>query len=114
MTISPANAGYVPRELQHQLQVGEAKILIAHPSNLDKALEAATLAGIPVSNVFSIVPDPQKRVPLWLDVFIDFNQAPLSPVKMTHEESLNTVGYLCFSGGTTGRSKGVMTRYVDI
>ncbi|KAG2217938.1 hypothetical protein INT45_004065, partial [Circinella minor] len=114
MTISPANTSYVSHELQYQLQVGEAKVLIAHPSNLDKALEAAALAGIPASNVFSIVPDLQKRASLWLDDFIDFKQPPLSPVKMTHEESVNTVGYLCFSGGTIGRSKGVMTSHYNI
>ena len=114
MTISPANTSYVSHELQYQLQVGEAKVLIAHPSSLDRALEAAALAGIPASNVFSIVSDPQKRASLWLDAFINFKQPPLSPVKMTHEESVNTVGYLCFSGGTTGRSKGVMTRYRHI
>ncbi|KAI9493745.1 4-coumarate-CoA ligase 2 [Zychaea mexicana] len=113
MTISPANTSYVAGELQRQLEIGEAKMLIAHPSNLDIALEAAAAAGLPQSNIFSVMPDPQGRVPLWSDVLIDLNQPPLPPVKISHEESVNTVAYLCFSSGTTGKSKGVMTSHYN-
>lgn len=114
MTISPANTSYVSSEIQRALTVGNAKILIAHPRNLDIALDAAQAVGIPRSHVFSIIRDPQQRVPMWMDVLVDYNQPGLPPVKLTHEESKNTVAYLCFSSGTTGKSKGVMTRYVRL
>ncbi|KAI9264247.1 hypothetical protein BDA99DRAFT_604667 [Phascolomyces articulosus] len=114
MTISPANTSYVSTELQRQLQVSEAKILIAHPGNLDIALEAAAAVGIPPSHVFSVIRDPQQRVQHYRDVFIDYTQPELPPVKMTHDESVNTVAYLCFSSGTTGRSKGVMTSHYNV
>ncbi|KAI9264249.1 hypothetical protein BDA99DRAFT_559531 [Phascolomyces articulosus] len=107
MAISPANSSYVAHELQHQLNVGEAKMLIAHPSTLDRALEAAAAIGLPRSSVFSIVRDPQQRVPCWLETLIDFTQPSLPPIRLTHEESVNTVAYLCFSGGTTGRNPSI-------
>ena len=110
MAISPANTAYVLEELERQLQISEAKMLIAHPNNLETALKAADNVGLPRSSIFSIIPDSQNRVPLWSDVLIDYSQPPLPPVKMTHDESINTVAYLCFSSGTTGKSKGVMTR----
>ncbi|KAI8141383.1 hypothetical protein BJV82DRAFT_618984 [Fennellomyces sp. T-0311] len=113
ITISPANNAYVSGELQRQLEVSEAKILIAHPNNLDTALEAAAAVGLPLSSVFSVIPDPMKRVPLWSDVLVDYDQPALPPIKMTHEESVNTVAYLCFSSGTTGKSKGVMTSHYN-
>ncbi|KAI9493746.1 hypothetical protein BDB00DRAFT_871993 [Zychaea mexicana] len=114
MTISPANTSYVSAELQRQLTVGEAKILIAHPVNLETALDAAAAVGMPRSHVFSIVPDPKQRVRYYRDVLVDHLQPELPPIKMTHEESINTVAYLCFSSGTTGRSKGVMTSHYNV
>ncbi|KAI9264246.1 hypothetical protein BDA99DRAFT_51740 [Phascolomyces articulosus] len=114
ITVSPANTSYVSTELEHQLRVSEAKILIAHPVNLDNALEAAAVVGIPRSNIFSIVRDPKQRAPCYRDVFIDFTQPELPPVKMTHDQSVNTVAYLCFSSGTTGRSKAVMTSHYNV
>ncbi|KAI8141384.1 hypothetical protein BJV82DRAFT_580395 [Fennellomyces sp. T-0311] len=114
ITISPANTSYVSGELQRQLNVSGAKILIAHPKNLDTALDAAAAVGMPRSHVFSVIRDPQQRVPYYRDVFIDFSQPELPPIKMTHEESVNTVGYLCFSSGTTGKSKGVMTSHYNV
>ncbi|KAI7848136.1 hypothetical protein BDC45DRAFT_524106 [Circinella umbellata] len=113
MAISPANTAYVLEEFEHQLQISEAKMLIAHPNNLETALKAADNVGLPRSSIFSIIPDSQNRVPLWSDVLIDYNEPPLPPVKMTHEESVNTVAYLCFSSGTTGKSKGVMTSHYN-
>ncbi|KAI7857864.1 hypothetical protein BDC45DRAFT_532162 [Circinella umbellata] len=114
ITISPANTSYVSSELQRQLQVSEAKILIAHPQGLDVALDAAAAVGMSRSHVFSVIRDPQQRVPYYRDVFIDHSQPELSPVEMTHNESVHTVAYLCFSSGTTGRSKGVMTSHYNV
>ena len=85
-------------------------MLIAHPENLDTALDAAAAVGLPRSHIFSVIRDPQQRVPYYRDIFVDFSQPELPPIKLTHEECVNTIGYLCFSSGTTGKSKGVMTR----
>ncbi|KAI7857863.1 hypothetical protein BDC45DRAFT_565768 [Circinella umbellata] len=113
MTISPANTSYVTSELQRQLEVSEAKILISHPNNLDTAFEAAAAAGLPRSSIFSVIHDPKKRVPIWSDILIDYDEPELSPIKLTHDESVNTTAYLCFSSGTTGKSKGVMTSHYN-
>lgn len=64
IAISPANTSYVSSELQRQLQISNAKVLIAHPSNLDIALDAAAAVGLPQTSVFSVVRDPKQRVNL--------------------------------------------------
>lgn len=110
VTISPANTSYVATELQRQLEISRAKILIAHPQNLETAFEAARLAKLPAASVFVIERDPKSRAPLWSDVLVDYDQPERPPIPMTYEDSRNTVAYLCFSSGTTGKSKGVMTR----
>ncbi|KAI7882333.1 acetyl-CoA synthetase-like protein [Lichtheimia hyalospora FSU 10163] len=114
IAISPANTSYVSSELQRQLKISNSKVLIAHPSNLDIALDAAAAVGLPRACVFSIVRDPKQRVPLWSDVFIDYSQPALDPIPMTHQESVNTTAYLCFSSGTTGKSKGVITSHYNV
>ncbi|KAI9264244.1 hypothetical protein BDA99DRAFT_604665 [Phascolomyces articulosus] len=111
MTISPANTSYVSSELQRQLQVSEAKVLIAHPINLNIAMDAAVSVGMPRSRVFSIIPDPKWRVPHYRDILLNYAQPELPPVNMTHDQSVNTVAYLCFSSGTTGKK---LHAYTDV
>lgn len=89
------------KELKGLLQLGKAKYIIAHPFNLDVALEAAAQVGIPVSNVWSIQKDPKNRAPFWKDKVVKENEES-SPVKLTLEQSKNSLAYLCFSSGTTG------------
>lgn len=87
-----------------------AKLLVAHPSNLDIALKAAQRVGIAPYAVLSMVKDPQQRVAFWMNVLVDTSGPSPAPIRLSHKESRETTAYLCFSSGTTGKSKGVMLR----
>lgn len=77
--------------------------MIAHPFNLDIALEAADQVGIPRSNVWSICDDPKNRVPNWKSVLVKGSQEA-NPIKLSDAECRSTLAYLCFSSGTTGNT----------
>lgn len=81
--------------------MSRAKYLIAHSFNLDAALEAANLVGIPASNVWCIDKDPKGRARFWKDIVVDSNEEA-DPIKFSTAESRNALAYLCFSSGTTG------------
>ncbi|KAI8362831.1 hypothetical protein BD560DRAFT_484036 [Blakeslea trispora] len=109
---SPANPNYTPKELAYQLEMTKAKVLIAHPSNLSNALAAAKLVGLDKSNVFLFDTKTVDGVLPYTQVFL--NERRAQPVKLTPEQARDTVAYLCFSSGTTGKSKGVMTTHTNI
>lgn len=99
--MSPANPMFTSYELEELLQLSKAKYLVAHPMNLDIALQAAKSVGIPTSRVWSISEDPKKRAPYWKTVLVKGNKEA-DPIKLTFEESKSAMTYLCFSSGTTG------------
>ncbi|OBZ91830.1 putative 4-coumarate--CoA ligase 1 [Choanephora cucurbitarum] len=109
---SPANPNYTPKELAYQLEMTKAKVLIAHPSNLPNALAAAKLVGLDKSNVFLFGTKTVDGVLPYTQVFLNKRRA--QPAKLTPEQARDTVAYLCFSSGTTGKSKGVMTTHTNI
>ncbi|KAF7725935.1 hypothetical protein EC973_009172 [Apophysomyces ossiformis] len=111
-TTSTANPTYTPQELAHQLEDVNAKILIAHPLNLDSALTAAKMVGLSKDRVFIFGDKTLKGVRPYTDVFLGQREA--IPVEWTKEETKERVAYLCFSSGTTGRSKGVMTTHHNL
>lgn len=82
--------------------MSRAKYLIAHSFNLDNALEAAKSVGIPVSNVWCIDNDPKKRAKYWKEILANSTEEA-DPIKYTTAECKNTLAYLCFSSGTTGK-----------
>lgn len=84
------------------LVISKSKYIIAHPINIDVALQAAKAVGIPESNVWSICDDPKGRVDNWRKVVVN-GPKEADPVKFTVEESKSTLAYICFSSGTTGK-----------
>jgi long-subunit acyl-CoA synthetase (AMP-forming) len=106
--VSTANAAYTADELLFQLQESNAKYLVTNDENLDKAIEAAAKAGIPEKNVFLFGNRTIKGVRPYTQVILANEEAKAE--EYTFEEAKATTAYLCFSSGTTGRSKGVMSR----
>lgn len=82
--------------------MSKAKYLIAHSFNLEIALEAAKLVGIPASNVWCINDDPKKRAKHWKEMVAN-SAEEADPINYTAAECRNTLAYLCFSSGTTGK-----------
>jgi acyl-CoA synthetase (AMP-forming)/AMP-acid ligase II len=102
--LSPSNPAFTLHELEKQLIVSKAKYLIAHPFNLDTALAAAKLVGIPSSNVWSIIKDPKNRAPDWRSIILN-GKDEADPIRFTVEQSKNALAYICFSSGTTGNTR---------
>lgn len=78
-----------------------AKVLIAHPTNVDSALVAADLVGLPKSNVFVFGNEVANGVLPYSQVFLT-GQRRATLIDLTAQEAKDTVAYLCFSSGTTG------------
>ncbi|KAH8554355.1 hypothetical protein BGW37DRAFT_484434 [Umbelopsis sp. PMI_123] len=110
--VTLANPAYTAKELHYQLEQTNAKIVIASQETLPIALEAAKLAGIAKSNVFIFGDREVNGVQPYSKVLIADQE--MEAVHFTYEEACKTVAYLCFSSGTTGRSKGVMTSHINI
>jgi hypothetical protein len=78
----------------------KAKVLIAHPTNVEFALKAADLVGLSKSNVFIFGDEAvDGLLPYKVGLLSDRRAAP---VEVSPEESESAVAYLCFSSGTTG------------
>lgn len=107
--VTTANSAYNTEELLHQLHESKTKYLVTSEELLDTALEAAALAGLSKENIFLFGEKTIKgiRRPYTQAIMAD-HEAPAE--EYDAEEAKATTAYLCFSSGTTGRSKGVMTR----
>ncbi|GAB5585501.1 hypothetical protein Unana1_00401 [Umbelopsis nana] len=110
--VSPANATYTAEELLYQLKESKSKYLVTSPENLKPALEAAKSAGISKENIFLFGDKAIDGIRPYTHVIMADHEAPGE--EYTFEEAKATTAYLCFSSGTTGSSKGVMTSHLNI
>ncbi|CAG8745642.1 15263_t:CDS:2, partial [Acaulospora morrowiae] len=109
--VSPANPTYTVKELSFQLSNSGASMIISYPSCLSTIIEAAAEVGIPRSKIFLIGDKEVDGFQPYSTLFID---REFEPVEYTPEEVKNTVAILCYSSGTTGKSKGVQTTHTNI
>lgn len=95
-----------------------AKVILAHPSQLDRVLSAAETAGIPRNRVFqfSDAENPTRQgIPDWRAMIgtpsevQNYQWPELSP-----HESANTVATINYSSGTTGLPKGVCVSHHNL
>ncbi|KAJ8658375.1 hypothetical protein O0I10_006060 [Lichtheimia ornata] len=104
---SPANPNYTVDELAHQLLETQAKVVVAHPSNLKIAIAAAKQ--VPSVRHFLVFGDQSVGdVHPYNRVLLGKRKAEPMP------RNADDLAYLCFSSGTTGKSKGVMTSHDNI
>lgn len=101
--LTPANPAYTAKELHYQLEQTKAKIVIASEETLAVALEAAKLAGIPKSNVLVFGNREINGTQPYTKVLLADHE--MEAVEYSYEEACNTIAYLCFSSGTTGKCK---------
>ncbi|CAO3593102.1 unnamed protein product [Absidia cylindrospora] len=109
--LSPSNPRYSVEELRHQLELSDAKVLVAHPENIDVALQAAALVGIPRRNILVFGQETIQGILPYTSVLMKERRAVVTA--LTPEEARSRPCYLCFSSGTTGKSKGVMTSHTN-
>ena len=102
-----ANPTYTADELKYQLETIKARMIIAHPSVLPVALDAARAVGLPSDRIILFDPVPGSSyaylndlVKLGLDEVQQF-----TPLRFKPGEAKTKLALLSFSSGTTGRPK---------
>ncbi|KAJ3313983.1 hypothetical protein HDV04_001289 [Boothiomyces sp. JEL0838] len=114
--VTTANPNYLVSEFAYQLQDSGAKFIFSHDSVLQNALEAGSQAKIPKSKVF-VFGSKKVGSHLSIDDMVGLGASKvrsLPVVKYTPRQLKEDTAYLCYSSGTTGRSKGVMTTHDNL
>ncbi|KAI9255507.1 hypothetical protein BY458DRAFT_318051 [Sporodiniella umbellata] len=110
--VSPANPNYNVEELAYQLKQSNAKVLVCDGTNIDNALLAAKKVGILRENIFLFGDQTIQGIPPFTQALLQHTRrAPI--IRLSYKEAQQKVAYLCFSSGTTGKSKGVMTTHAN-
>ncbi|KAG2212406.1 hypothetical protein INT47_001767 [Mucor saturninus] len=111
-TVTTINPNYNIEELYYQLSETESKVLIFHHDNADIALAAGTRAGIDRKNMFVFGDQAIKGVQPFRSMLLNVREAVLED--LTLKQCKNRIALLCFSSGTGGNSKGVMTTHANL
>ncbi|TPX32112.1 hypothetical protein SmJEL517_g04697 [Synchytrium microbalum] len=112
---SPANPGYTADEYAYQLTDSKSKWIVTCEAALPTALKAADIAGISKSFIFLIDSAPTVTDYKTVDQIIaEAKTLPLYQIRYTADDLENTPAVLCYSSGTTGRSKGVETTHKNL
>ncbi|KAI9265497.1 hypothetical protein EDC94DRAFT_605074 [Helicostylum pulchrum] len=106
------NPNYNVEELSYQLIQVNAKVIICQKDNIEVALIAGARAGVPKQNIFIFGDEQVNGIQPFKKALVRDRKAVLE--ELSFEEAKEKVAVLCFSSGTTGRSKGVMTTHANI
>ncbi|WOO86107.1 4-coumarate--CoA ligase-like 5 [Vanrija pseudolonga] len=113
VTISPANAAYAPHEIAYQVNNSDSQIIFLHPDLLpvfDKAREELQLP-FKADRVVLLTPASRRKPEhkAYKTVHELFG-APSKAERFDGDQVFDTQ-WLCYSSGTTGFPKGVMTTH---
>ncbi|KAG1733049.1 uncharacterized protein EDB91DRAFT_1301160 [Suillus paluster] len=104
--VSCANPANNIHDLQYQLKVVHASVIIAHSSSLDTALAAARAAGLPSDHVITLDESNQITVDTLIQQGLR-SEPNFIERRLRKGEAKTKVAFLSFSSGTTGKPKAV-------
>lgn len=118
--VSPANIAYQPHELRHQLKISQSKLIVVS-GNLDvlgdrlRGVASKAIEGVPTTTTTG-----EKNIPivtldsLIYQAFFDPKVKWDAPVDYPGDSCKERHAYYCFSSGTSGLPKGVVTSHFNI
>jgi acyl-CoA synthetase (AMP-forming)/AMP-acid ligase II len=112
-----ANPTYQVSELAYQLINSNAKLLISWPDQKDIAFKAAKEANIPDSRIYFFSSNEKIDGLNYVSDFIEHGKrlvASTSFEVFSEQDCQTKTAYMCYSSGTTGRSKGVESTHDNI
>ncbi|KAG0227922.1 hypothetical protein BGW42_002521 [Actinomortierella wolfii] len=105
--VTTINHSYTVDEVVHQLKDSGARFIVTASELLPTAVKAGEICGIKTDSIFIF---DQTAVNGFQPYRTLFSKRLATPVK----RSLDDIAYLCYSSGTTGKSKGVMLSHGNI
>ncbi|CAG8605429.1 3264_t:CDS:10 [Paraglomus occultum] len=105
-----ANPLQTPNEFQAQFCDSTASIIITHPLFLATVFEVAKNCQFPLSKIFLFGGEEKDGIKPYTELLGD---REAEPVVFTKKEIKEQPAFLCYSSGTTGRQKGVMTTHYN-
>ncbi|KAL3489526.1 hypothetical protein BJX62DRAFT_252622 [Aspergillus germanicus] len=107
--VAPTSAALTSPELHAQLKTSSARFIIAHTSLLSTAQEAAK--GTSIENVI-VLNGQSPTQPTCQQLAATYPATPLRQIPP--REAAHRTAFICFSSGTSGPAKGVITTHQNI
>ncbi|GJJ75911.1 4-coumarate--CoA ligase [Entomortierella parvispora] len=110
------NSAYTADELAFQLEDSGASVIVTHPELLPVAIEGAKKVGIPMNKILLYGNEFVQGFRPYSSTFPPENtpESQLAQVvNLNGQPALETTALICYSSGTTGKSKGVELTHVN-
>jgi len=111
------NSAYTADELAFQLEDSGASVIVTHPELLPVAIEGAKKVGIPLNKILLYGNEFVQGFRPYTSTFPPENtpESQLAQVvNLNGQPALESTALICYSSGTTGKSKGVELTHVNL
>ncbi|GJJ68704.1 4-coumarate--CoA ligase [Entomortierella parvispora] len=112
------NSAYTAQELAYQLKDAGASTMVAHPELLSVAIEGASMVGMPRERIFLFGTEAKDGFLPYSTLMPSLDQSRegqlVEVLEMDEQTAKTTTALICYSSGTTGKSKGVELSHTNV